>query len=525
MPELYISQDTSSRSIGAREVEAALHAEQLRGDGFRIALTGSRGIFFLEPLIEVDTPAGRVGYANVGAEDVPALLDSGLLEGQPITPFYIGLMDDIPYLRQQSRITFRNCGVIEASSLDAYRAVGGGAALRRALFELDPKTIIDEVKRSGLRGRGGAAFPTGTKWQTVAECASAEKVVVANGDEGDPGTYADRMLMEGDPFALLEGMAICACAVGARQGYIYLRAEYPRAHSVMQHAIQAARAGGFLGDDILGSGFSFNVELRRGGGAYVCGEETALLESLEGKRGMVRPKPPYPAISGLFGLPTVVNNVTTLATVPPILRQGGDWYATMGSGRSRGTIALQLAGSLRTPGLVEVPFGITLREVLDTYGGGMPDGHQLLAVQTGGPLGDLLRDESLDLPIDFDAFAQAGSMLGHGGIVVYDERTDPLDLARRLMAYVAHESCGKCAPCRLGSQRAAEILASLQRGEALPDDLNIIDDIAFAMRGASLCALGAMAPTPVLSAIRLFPESFNGKFPVTMPGTFEQPRA
>jgi formate dehydrogenase iron-sulfur subunit len=519
VPDLFISNDTSSRSIGAREVEAALRTEQTRRGSFHLALTGSRGAFFLEPLIEVDTPAGRVGYANVRAEDVPALLDGGLLEGRPISPFYIGPLADVPFLRKQTRVTFRNCGVIEAGSLVAYRAAGGGEALRRALFELDSQSIIDEVKRSGLRGRGGAAFPTGTKWQTVADCVSEEKIIVANGDEGDPGTYADRMLMEGDPFALLEGMAICARAVGAHQGYIYVRAEYPRAHAVMQKAIESARAAGFLGDDTLGvgSGFDFHVELRRGGGAYVCGEETALLESLEGKRGMVRPKPPYPAISGLFGLPTVVNNVTTYATIPPILRGGGDWYAAMGNGRSRGTIALQLAGSLRTPGLVEVPFGISLREVLDTFGGGLPDGHQLLAVQTGGPLGDLMRGESLDLPIDFDQFAQAGSMLGHGGIVVYDERTDPLELAHRLMAYAAHESCGKCAPCRLGSQRAAEILASHLRGEALPNDLTIIDDIAFAMRSASLCALGAMAPTPVLSAIRLFPQSFDGRKTMPVP--------
>lgn len=503
MTELFLSQDTSSRSIGAGDVLSALRTEQLQRGDFNLVLTGSRGAFFLEPMIEVATPGGRVGYANVHAEDVPALLDGGMLDGAEIKPFYLGFVDDIPFLRGQQRITFRNCGVIEAGSLQAYLNVGGGEALRRALFELTPEQIIEEVKRSGLLGRGGAAFPTGLKWQTVANCGSGEKYVVANGDEGDPGTYADRMLMEGDPFALLEGMAICAVAVGAHSGFIYVRAEYPRAREVLQHAVDAARESGFLGSDLLGSGFAFDVEIRRGAGAYVCGEETALLESLEGKRGMVRPKPPYPAMQGLFGKPTVVNNVTTLATIPPILRQGADQYAALGVGRSRGTVALQLAGALRTPGLVEVPFGITLRQVLETFGGGLQEGRQLLAVQTGGPLGDVLTEQSLDLPIEFDAFAAAGGMLGHGGIVVYDDRTEPLELAHRLMAFCAEESCGKCAPCRIGTQRATEILASWLAGGAAADDRELLNDIAFAMRGASLCALGASACTPVISTLTL----------------------
>lgn len=503
MPDIFISQDTSSRSIGGREVLDVLRAEEARRGDFRIVLTGSRGAYFLEPMIEVQTAQGRVGYANVGPADIATLLQGGLLEGAEIEPFYVGPVDQLPFLLSQQRITFRNCGVIEAGSLQAYLAAGGGEALRRALFEFTPQQVIDEVKCSGLLGRGGAAFPAGLKWQTVADCRSDEKYVVANGDEGDPGTYADRMLMEGDPFALLEGMAICAVAVGAHHGILYLRAEYPRAHDMMRHAVDEAYRAGFLGCDLLGSGFAFDVDIRRGAGAYVCGEETALLESLEGKRGMVRPKPPYPAIEGLFGKPTVVNNVTTLATIPPILCYGGDRYAALGTGRSRGTIALQLSGALRTPGLVEVPFGITLRQVLYQYGGGVPAGYTFLAVQVGGPLGDLLTEEQLDLPIDFDAFAKAGAMLGHGGIVVYDDRTDPLDLAHHLMSFCAEESCGKCAPCRIGSQRATEILASWRRGEAHPGDLELLNDIAFAMRGASLCALGASAPTPVLSALRL----------------------
>jgi formate dehydrogenase iron-sulfur subunit len=502
--DLFLSQDTSSRSIGAREVLDALREAEARPGDFRLVLTGSRGAFFLEPLIEIGTTGGRVGYANVSAGDVPSLLENGMLEGAEIAPFYMGLVEEIPFLHNQKRITFQNCGVIESDSLEAYCRAGGGEALRHALFQLSPQQIIDEVKLSGLRGRGGAAFPTGLKWQTVFDCESEEKYVVANGDEGDPGTYADRMLMEGDPFALLEGMAICAFAVGAHKGFIYIRAEYPRARHALQRAIESAREGGFLGNDILGSGFNFDIEIRRGAGAYVCGEETALLESLEGKRGMVRPKPPYPAVRGLFGKPTVVNNVTTLATIPPILRGGGDRYAALGEGRSRGTIALQLGGSLRTPGLVEVPFGITLREVLNSYGGGMPEGKRLLAVQTGGPLGDILTEQALDLPIEFDAFASAGGMLGHGGIVVYDDQTGPLELAHRLMAFCAEESCGKCAPCRIGTQRAAEILQSWLEEGYKPADMAPLEEIAFAMRAASLCALGSSATTPVMSAVKLF---------------------
>jgi formate dehydrogenase iron-sulfur subunit len=503
---VFLSQDTSSRAAGADSVAAALRQWQRRHGGFDLVMTGSRGAFFLEPLLEVATATGRAAYANVHGDDVEGLLERGMLRGEPITPHYIGSVDQIPFLRGQTRITFVRCGVIAADSLAAYQAAGGYQALRQALFDCGPAEIVEQVKRSGLRGRGGAAFPTGIKWQTVAECDADEKYVVANGDEGDPGTYADRMLMEGDPFALLEGMTICARAVGAQQGFVYVRAEYPRAAACLRRAIDTATAAGMLGRDILGSGFAFDVQVRHGAGAYVCGEETALLESLEGRPGRVRPKPPYPAVSGLFGKPTVVNNVTTLATIPAILDRGGDWYASMGTHRSKGTMALQLAGALRTPGLVEVPFGTSLREVLQRFGGGVPDGRRLLAVQVGGPLGELLPDDKLDVPIDFDAFAEMGGMLGHGGIVVYDDRTDALELAHRLMSFCAHESCGKCAPCRLGSQRAVEILASMRDGQEQPGDRQVLDDIAFAMRGASLCALGGMAPTPVLSALRLFSE-------------------
>jgi formate dehydrogenase iron-sulfur subunit len=459
-------------------------------------------------MLEVGTTAGRVAYGNVAVADVPFLLSAGMLEGKPIAPFYLGDPEQIPFLKGQTRVTFARCGRIACDSPLAYEKDGGLAGLRAAL-QRAPQDVIDEVQRSQLRGRGGAAFPTGVKWQTVAACAADQKYIVANGDEGDPGTYADRMLMEGDPFAVLEGMAIAAWAVGASQGFVYIRAEYPRAAAAMRTAAEKARQAGWLGRDILSSGFGFDVEVRQGGGTYVCGEETALLESLEGKRGIVRAKPPYPATCGLFGKPTIVNNITTLATIPAIIGRGGDWYASMGTGRSRGAMALQLAGALATPGLVEVPFGITLRQVIQEYGGGARPGRKLIAVQAGGPLGDLLGEDRWDIPIDFDAFAAAGGMLGHGGIVAYDDQTDIAALAYRLMEFCAHESCGKCAPCRMGAQRSAEILASMRLGNGMLDDEQALDDVAFAMRGASLCALGGMAPTPVLSAMKLFPEAFR----------------
>ncbi|MFI5378447.1 MAG: NADH-ubiquinone oxidoreductase-F iron-sulfur binding region domain-containing protein [Tepidisphaerales bacterium] len=503
MTEVFLSQDSASAAAGARDVERALRASRQTRHDFDLVFTGSRGAYFLEPMVEVATARGRVAYVRVRAADVGGLLDRGLLEGRPIAPWYAGQTNAIPFLGEQTRVTFERCGQIAAGSLAAYEAAGGFAPLRRALLDWRPCDIIEEIRRSGLRGRGGAAFPAAVKWQTAADADADERFVVANGDEGDSGAYADRMLMEGDPFAILEGMALCAYAINARQGFIYVRAEYPHARSSMNSAVLAAREAGWLGPAVMGSGFGFDVEVRSGAGAYVCGEETALLESLEGRRGVVRPKPPYPATHGLFGKPTVVHNVTTLATLGPIIQRGGDWYASMGTERSKGTIALQLGGALRTPGLVEVPFGISLRRVIQHFGGGVREGRKLLGVQVGGPLGSLLREDQLDIPVDFESLAAAGAMLGHGGIVAYDDRTDPLELAHRLIEFCAHESCGKCAPCRLGSQRAAEILDSALRGEGLAGDEQALDDIAFAMRHASLCALGGMAPLAMQSALRL----------------------
>ena len=460
-------------------------------------------------MIEVDTPGGRLAYTNVRADDIPNLLRGGMLNGEPVRPFSQGPVDEIPFLKRQTRITFRRCGVIDPSSVDAAAATGAYQSLRKALFQLGPQGVIEEVKRSGLRGRGGAAFPTGVKWQTAKDCPADERFVVANGDEGDPGTYADRMLMEGDPHALIEGMAIAAFAVGASRGYIYIRAEYPWAIRRVRSAIEQARDRGYLGPDILRSGFSFDIQARTGAGAYICGEETALLESLEGNRGMVRPKPPYPAESGLFGKPTVVNNIVTLCTVPAIIESGGERYASLGVGRSRGTIPLQLGGSLRTPGLVEVPFGMSVGEVLRDFGGGVPRGRRFKAFQAGGPLGAIFPASMQDTVIDFEGFSAAGGLIGHGGIVVYDDRTDMAVLASHFARFFAHESCGVCTPCRIGTKRAEEILERVVHRQTDQSELDLLADLASTMAPASLCALGQMATNPVVSAMRHFPEEFE----------------
>ena len=509
---LFISSDSSSIAAGADEVCEALEQELSRQDlRATVVRTGSRGAYFLEPLIEVETPEGRIAYANVSPGDIPELLRGGLLNGRAIRPFYRGPVSDIPFFKGQTRITFRRCGVVDPASLEDCVAAGAYQSLRKALFDLTPQQIIDEMKASGLRGRGGAAFPTGLKWQTAKDYPADERFIVANGDEGDPGTYADRMIMEGDPHALIEGMAIAARAVDASHGYIYIRAEYPAAIRRMGTALEQARAAGYLGPDILGSGFAFDIEVRTGAGAYICGEETALLESLEGKRGMVRPKPPFPAEKGLFGKPTVVNNVTTLSTVPAILEHGGAWYAAFGSGRSLGTVPLQLAGRLRTPGLVEIPFGMPLGEVIETFGGGMPKGRKFKAVQVGGPLGAIFPRALLDTAVDFEAFAAAGGLLGHGGIVVFDDQADMVELSHHFARFFAHESCGVCTPCRIGTKRAEEILERVVAGETDRAELDLFEDLASTMRPASLCALGQLATNPVTSAMKYFPEEFAKK--------------
>ena len=506
---LFIPRDAAALSVGAHDVTLAMRAAAAeRGLDVEIVRNGSRGLFWLEPLVEVETPQGRIGYGPVTAGDVAGLLDAGLLQGGA-HPKCLGPVEAIPYLARQKRVTFARCGIADPLSLSDYATHGGLAGLRRA-FALGPQATVEEVVASGLRGRGGAGFPTGIKWRTVAAAEGPVKYIVCNADEGDSGTYADRMLMEGDPFALIEGMAIAGYAVGAGKGFVYIRSEYPHACRVMERALSAARAGGLLGADVLGGGFAFDIELRMGAGAYICGEETSLLESLEGKRGQIRPKPPLPAIQGLFAKPTVVNNLVSLATVPAILADGAKAYADIGSGRSRGTLTVQLAGNIKHGGLVEVPFGLTLGELVEDFGGGTFTGRPVRAVQVGGPLGAYWPRELFDTPLDYEAFAARQGMVGHGGIVVFDDSVDMAKQARFAFAFCAEESCGKCTPCRVGSTRGAETIDKIVRGERPDANLALVRDLCEVLRDGSLCALGGLTPMPVLSALDHFPEDFDG---------------
>ena len=497
----FVPRDAAALALGAEAVAAALapHATVVR--------TGSRGLFWLEPMIEVETAAGRIAYGPVEAADIPGLLAAGLLTGGAHDK-RLGRPEDIPFLARQTRLTFARCGVVDPLSLVDYEAQGGLKGLRRAL-EIGPAATLAEVTASGLRGRGGAGFPTGIKWKTTADAPGARKYVVCNADEGDSGTYADRMLLEGDPFALIEGMAIAALAVGASQGYVYTRSEYPHAIATFDAALRIARECGLLGRDILGSGLAFDIEQRVGAGAYICGEETSLLESLEGRRGQVRAKPPLPAHKGLFGMPTVVNNLITLATVPVILADGAQAYHDYGMGRSRGTMPIQLAGNLRHAGLFEAGFGVTLGELVNDIGGGTRTGRPIRAVQVGGPLGAYFPAALFDTPFDYESFAARDGMIGHGGVVVFDDTVDLAKQARFAMEFCAAESCGKCTPCRIGSVRGQEVIDRVLAGTAVDANLELLRDLCETMRFGSLCALGGFIPYPVLSAMNHFPEDFR----------------
>lgn len=503
---LYIPCDSTALALGADGVAQSLAAEiARRGLDVSIVRNGSRGLFWLEPMIEVATPEGRMAYGPVTALDIASLLDADLLAGGA-HPLCLGLVEEIPYLKRQQRISLRRVGVTDPLSADDYLAHGGTRGLRRAL-SLTPPEIVKEVTDSGLRGRGGAAFPTGIKWNTVLNAPSPEKYIVCNADEGDSGTFSDRMQMEGDPFGLIEGMAIAGLAVGARQGYIYVRSEYPHAIATLNAAVVKATQHGWLGDSLLGSDKSFYLEVRKAAGAYVCGEETALLESLEGRRGIVRAKPPLPAISGLFKQPTVINNVITLGSVPDILANGAAAYQSFGYGRSRGTLPFQLAGNIKHGGLVEVPFGLTLRELLYDFGGGSLSGRPLRAVQVGGPLGAYVPEGQFDTVLDYEAFAAVGAVLGHGGIVAFDDTVDMLKQARYAMEFCAIESCGKCTPCRIGSTRGVEVIDRLKTGQS--GQIELLRDLCDTLQNGSLCAMGSMTPYPVLSALNHFPEDFS----------------
>ncbi|MER5913543.1 NADH-quinone oxidoreductase subunit NuoF [Streptomyces sp. NPDC001982] len=504
---VYVPRDSAARSVGADAVaEAIRKAAADQGRQIELVRNGSRGMLSVEPLVEVVTPEGRVGYGPVTPENVPDLVASGLLDGADHA-LRLGLVDELPWLARQNRVTFARVGVTDPLSPEDYERHGGLTGLRKAL-ELPPAEVVAAVTESGLRGRGGAGFPAGIKWKTVLDCADELKFVCCNADEGDSGTFADRMVMEGDPFMLIEGMTIAAHAVGASEGYVYIRSEYPDAVATMRAAISVAREQNWLGERILGSDLTFDLHVRVGAGAYICGEETSMLESLEGKRGMVRAKPPIPAITGLFGKPTVVNNVLTLATVPVILANGAQAYQELGVERSRGTQVFQLGGNVARGGIVETAFGITLRELVEDFGGGTLSGRPVRTVQVGGPLGAYLPTSMFDLPMEYEAFAAAGAMLGHGGVVVFDDSVDMAAQARFAMEFCAAESCGKCTPCRVGSVRGVEVIDRIVAGEERDDNLALLEDLCELMTDGSLCAMGGLTPMPVRSAITHFSDDF-----------------
>ena len=507
---IYVPRDSAALALGADEVAQAIGAEATRRKvNIELVRNGSRGLFWLEPLVEVATAQGRVAYGPVQPEDVASLFEAGFHTGGA-HPLGLGRTEDIDFLRRQERLTFARMGITDPLSLADYQAHEGYAGLRQALA-LQPTEVVQQVLDSGLRGRGGAAFPAGIKWKTVAAAQATQKYVVCNADEGDSGTYSDRMTMEGDPYMLIEGMTIAGISTGATRGYIYVRSEYPHAIATLNEAITRATAAGFLGDDVLGSGKAFHLEVRKGAGSYVCGEETAMLESIEGKRGVVRAKPPIPALKGLFGQPTVINNVITFASVPIILARGAAFYANYGVGRSKGTLPIQLAGNIKHAGLVEKAFGVTLRELLVDYGGGTASGRPIKAVQVGGPLGAYVPEAQWDLPMDYEAWAAVGATVGHGGIVVHDDTADLSKLARYAMEFCALESCGKCTPCRIGSTRGVEVIDRITKGDAQnkPQQVKLLRDLCDTMVNGSLCAMGGMTPFPVLSALNHYPQDFG----------------
>jgi len=506
--KIFVPRDSAALALGADTVAQTILAEAKRRNiAVNMIRNGSRGMLWLEPLVEVQTAKGRVAYGPIEEDDVQSLFDADFLHGGK-HKLGLGLTEEIPYLKKQERLTFARVGITDPVSLQDYLAHDGYQGMRKALA-LQPADIVQQVTESGLRGRGGAAFPTGIKWQTVLKAAGAQKYIVCNADEGDSGTFSDRMIMEGDPFVLIEGMTIAGLAVGATQGYIYVRSEYPHAIAILNEAIAVARKAEYLGTNLLDSGKTFELEVRKAAGAYVCGEETALLESLEGKRGVVRAKPPLPAISGLFGKPTVINNVISLATVPIVLDKGAAFYKDYGMGRSLGTLPFQLAGNIKHGGLIEKAFGVTLRQLMVDFGGGSASGRPIKAVQVGGPLGAYLPEAQWDTPMDYEAYAALWAVLGHGGIVVHDDTADLAGLARYAMKFCAIESCGKCTPCRIGAVRGVEVMDKIIANQDRPAQITLLRDLCDTMLNGSLCAMGGMTPYPVLSALNHFPKDFG----------------
>ena len=492
MTTAYVPLDTAAVAAGADAVAAAVMAA-----GVEVVRNGSRGMCWAEPLVELDEQGKRLAFNNVSAADVTELLQQGEAH-----PKCLGEIAGIDYLHRQTRAVFDRAGALHP--LDLPKTTVLEECLAR-----EPESLIAEIETSGLRGRGGAGFPAHIKWRTVFDTPGEQKYIVCNADEGDSGTFADRILMEGDPYRLIEGMTIAGLATGATKGYVYLRSEYPIAAGIFQDALDNAYADGLLGSDILGSGKTFDLELFIGAGAYICGEETSLLESLEGKRGEIRVKPPVPAISGLFGAPTLVHNVISFAAVPSIMKHGGEWYADLGVGRSTGTMAFQLAGNVQRGGLIEVPFGITIDEIVNGFGGGTRSGRPIRTVQIGGPLGAYLKPEEFDTPLTYEAIGELGAGIGHGGIVVFDDTADLARQAHYAFEFCEVESCGKCTPCRLGSVRGKETVAGIIEGRDVEQKLTIIEDLCEVMETASLCQMGGMTPIPVMSAIKRFPEDFR----------------
>jgi len=499
--QVFVPRDSSAVSVGADTVAQAIAREaERRALPVTIVRNGSRGAYAFEPMVEIAASGGRIAYGPVTPADVPELFDANFLAGGAHR-LGLGPAERIPFLAAQNRVTFARAGVIDPLSIDDYAAHGGFRALPRAL-EMGGAKVLEAIKASGLRGRGGAGFPAGIKWETTRNAVAERKFIVCNADEGDSGTFADRMILEGDPFALIEGMLIAAAAVGASYGYIYIRSEYPDACRTMNAAIAAARAAGYLGH-------GFDLEIRVGAGSYVCGEETAMLESIEGRRGMVRHKPPVPAVSGLFGLPTLVHNVVTLASVAAIIERGADYYRALGTASSAGTVPFQLAGNVKRPGLVELPLGATLRELVAGIGAGTASGRRIRAIQIGGPLGAYVPASSMDLALDYETMQAAGGILGHGGVVVFDDTVDMARMARFAMEFCAVESCGKCTPCRIGSVRGVEVIDAIIARRDKAASLMLLRDLCATMANGSLCALGGLAPLPVMSAVRHFPEDFG----------------
>ena len=504
-------------SCGCRPVRDALVEEIERqglADEVRVVETGCVGRCDLGPVVLV-YPEG-VFYQRVRPADAVEIVAEHLLKGRPVERLLpeegagrVRDLSELDFFRGQIRIALRNVGLIDPTSIEEYIGRDGYAALAKVLTEMTPEQVIEEVKRSGLRGRGGAGFPTGLKWELVAKARGERKYVVCNADEGDPGAFMDRSILEGDPHSVLEAMAIAGYAVGARQGYVYVRAEYPLAVERLGHAIAQARAYGLLGaEDLFGTGFSFDVDIRVGAGAFVCGEETALIASIEGHRGEPRPKPPFPASAGLWGMPTVINNVETYANIPPIILRGADWFAGIGTERSKGTKVFAIAGKVRNTGLVEVPMGTTLRTIVFDLGGGVPPGKEFKAAQVGGPSGGCLTAEHLDLPMDYESLRDAGAMMGSGGLIIMDTSTCMVDVARFFLEFTQDESCGRCTPCRIGTKRMLEILDKIVAGEGTMADLEALEKLAGMVKVASLCGLGQSAPNPVLSTLRYFRDEY-----------------